>query len=392
MWEYKIGFSLGEAKEILGTTVTEQELHAMLLRHGFSFTFMTPTESVHELIPKLLGKTYKNPSSMQTDAPHAFSCSSLISYLSTRAGLPWMPSITADKYIYLKEVEPTHLEFGDLIFSNSGEGKIHYASIEWRHGTIIPEGVDHVGMYVDNESVLHASRTTGCVKIEKITDSISFHHIVGYRRVADFTENRFCVTIPEEFPELRSSTALLTHLKHGDHGEYVKHIIPVSYLSQLYDLTDPYWTNRACGGICLVMAARAFGADTEDDLASYFYKAEKNGFFTKSNGWLHQGLVEMAKAMNLESYRSEGGISDDLALLINDGALVVLSVTKTLFGVKRAHLVLCTGVALSDNGEVRGAYIYDPELLYPPKQPRFVSVDFLSADWSGKYVVIKKKI
>lgn len=392
MWKYLVGFSVDEARQKLGGNVSSEEIISMLKKHGFSYTYDTPASVIADIIPSLLGKEYKNPSTMQKDAPNAFSCSSLVSYLATIAGLPWMPSITADKYIYLPEVSASDLQYGDLLFSNSGEGKIHFASIEWRHGTIIPEGVDHVGMYLGDSMVLHASRTTGCVKIESLTEAVSFRNIVGYRRIADLTEPRFCITIPDEFPELRSKDALLNHLAHGEHADYIKSILPVDYLSQLYNINDPYWTNRACGGVCLAMAAKYFGKNIPTDLSAYFYESEQKGYFTKTSGWLHQGLIEMAKALGLDAYRSEGGMVDDLALEIKAGNLVILSVSKSLFGVKRAHLVLCVGVAITALGDVVGAYIYDPELLYPPEKPRFVSAPLLISDWSGKYVVVQKSV
>ena len=62
---------------------------------------------------------------MRVDAPNAFSCSSLISYLYE--GI-YMPSISIDKYLYTKgagnEIKNDNdLKFGDLVFINTGEVK-----------------------------------------------------------------------------------------------------------------------------------------------------------------------------------------------------------------------------------------------------------------------------
>lgn len=390
MWKYRVGFSMPEAKRILGNEITIEEIKKLLTQHHFSYSYETPREVFKRLIPEVIGAEYKNPSIMQKDAPRAFSCSSLVSYLSTMAGMPWMPSITADKYVYLKPIHKDDLSFGDLIFSNSGEGKIYYESIEWRHGTKIPEGVDHVGIYVGNNQVLHSSKTINGTGIYAIDESESFKDkIVGYRRISDMDEPRFCVIVPDERPELFNTNSLLKYLAHAKKDTDIDFINDVPYISQLVDISDNYWTNRACGGVCLAMALSYFGKPITD-LEKYFYKAEEAGHFKQTYGWYHQGIVDLAKEAGFSAYRSEGGIIDDIVEEIKGGSVPILSVHKRLAGTKRSHLIVAIGYVVDLNEKTVGLYVHDPERLYRPKEPQFVNTKHLDIDWTHRYIVIKK--
>jgi hypothetical protein len=185
--EYKIGFSIDEFEKIKN----------LLYKHGFEYKKVIVGEILKETIPFCLNAVYKNPSSMRFDAPNAFSCSSLISYLYTQAGV-WMPSLSIDKYVFGTPITKEELKFGDLVFSNTGIGKIRFETVEYLPGTKVPEGVDHVGMYMGDGNILHASSSTGKVHIEKVEESEMFKNIVGYRRMADIEEERYVVKVNEK--------------------------------------------------------------------------------------------------------------------------------------------------------------------------------------------------
>jgi len=112
-----------------------------------------------------LKSKYKNPSSMRIDAPEYFSCSSLISYLYEGV---FMPSISIDKYLFTKDLaeksnlitlnDLENLKFGDLIFTNSGEGKIYTEGVEYKKGDKVEAGIDHVAMYVGENKIIHISK------------------------------------------------------------------------------------------------------------------------------------------------------------------------------------------------------------------------------------------
>ena len=148
---------------------------------------------------------------MRIEAPQAFSCSSLISYIYTQAGV-WMPSLSVDKYLFGTPVLKEKLQFGDLIFSNTGNGKIYYGTVEYHPGTKISEGVDHVGMYVGNNEVLHATKRHGKVIVETLDDFNNISKIVGYRRVADLKEERFVVIIPDDRKDLKTKEDLIKEI------------------------------------------------------------------------------------------------------------------------------------------------------------------------------------
>lgn len=389
MWQYRVGFSLTEARKHLGEHITDDDIVRLLTQHKFEYTFSTPRKIYEDLVPTVIGALYKNPSIMQADAPRAFSCSTLVSYFATLAGMPWMPSTTVDKFVFLQTVNKDELVYGDLIFANSNEGKIHYSSVEWRKGTPVPEGVDHVGIYLGEDKVLHASRTIGVADIQSLHTAVSFKNIVGYRRIADIDEMRYTVVVPNERNDLFSVASLLQYLAHAPKDTDISYINAVPHLSQLLDVSDTYWMNRACGAVCLAMALAYFEKPIAD-LNSFCAIAESKGYFYQTYGWAHQGLVELAREVGFGGYRSEGGTIEDIAREVTSGNVPILSVSKKLFGVHRRHLVVAVGTLTDTSGEVIGIYVHDPETLYPNEKPQYVSKKLLNADWTKRYIVITK--
>lgn len=184
--EYKIGFSFDEFLRIKNS----------LTEHGFEYKKVIVGDILKETIPLCINAVYKNPSSMRIDAPNAFSCSSLISYLYTQAGV-WMPSLSIDKYVFGKPILREDLQFGDLIFSNTGIGTVRTETVEYLPGTKVPEGVDHVALYLGNAEILHATKRYGGVVKENLKNLENISKIVGFRRVANIDEERFVVVLPE---------------------------------------------------------------------------------------------------------------------------------------------------------------------------------------------------
>jgi phenylalanyl-tRNA synthetase beta subunit len=201
---YKVGISLSELNGILGTSLSEREVKDILERLGFSYSIVSnPQEQVLVMAPQLVGKPYKFGASVLYDAPETFDCSSLVAYLYKEVGVP-VPRMAVDQFVYSEEVAMLDIQPGDLIFSNTGIGDIWYESKEWMPGTKIASGVDHVGLYLGENKVLHASRHVeqGSV-IEDYKQSAQFKNIVGVRRVALKNEPRFVVTVPLERLDLR---------------------------------------------------------------------------------------------------------------------------------------------------------------------------------------------
>ena len=191
---YHVGISAQEVNAILGGTYTKEMIEKTLEQLSFPYEKCVPSVYIKGLYPTLVGKEYKNPSSMRVDAPNAFSCSSLISYLYK--GI-WMPSLSIDKYVFSQKITPEETRFGDLIFANSGEGKIRFESVEFLRGTKVPEGIDHVGMFLEDGTILHATKVEGKVVIESFETFSSTRKIVGYGRITEnLDEERYVITVP----------------------------------------------------------------------------------------------------------------------------------------------------------------------------------------------------
>lgn len=191
---YYVGISKKELNNILGTTYDDAVIVGALKKLSFSYETIVPEVYIKATYPTLVGAGYKNPSSMREDAPHVFSCSSLVSYLYK--GI-WMPSLSIDKYVFSKKITESELVFGDLIFANTGEGKIRFESVEFLRGTKVEEGVDHVGMYLGDGKVLHATKVKGMVVEESMADFKNGRTIIGFGRIAnDLTEERYVVRVP----------------------------------------------------------------------------------------------------------------------------------------------------------------------------------------------------
>lgn len=210
-FEYKIGFSLKDFNQISGKEFDSGEAENLIPKIGFNYKKVVVEKVLKETIPFCMDGIYKNPSSMRIDAPEAFSCSSLISYLYTQAGV-WMPSLSIDKYVFGIPISEEDLKFGDLIFSNTGKGIIRTETVEYKPGTQVPEGVDHVGMYLEENKVIHATKKHGKVVVETLDDFTNSSKIVGYRRVTLIEEERFVVIIPENRTDLRVKENLINEI------------------------------------------------------------------------------------------------------------------------------------------------------------------------------------
>jgi phenylalanyl-tRNA synthetase beta subunit len=212
-WKYKVSVSLNDINKLLGVNLLKEEVNNIFNRFGFSYKHISIKENIENLMKECIGKEYKNPSSMREDAPNAFSCSSLISYLYEGV---YMPSVSIDKYLYTRELgkeikSENDLRFGDLIFINTEKGKVYYESVEYKKGKKVEVGVDHVGIYLGNKKVLHSSRyLEDGTDVESLEEFLGKGKLVGHGRVFEnLEEERFVVTIPEERLDIRIKEDLI---------------------------------------------------------------------------------------------------------------------------------------------------------------------------------------
>lgn len=198
---YKLGISHKEASAILGIEIKDSDIEDIFNRFGFEYKKVKPIDEALELSKILVGTPYKLGSSITYDAPRFFDCSGFIGYVFSQSGIQ-IPRISVDQYVFGKKIEESDLQPGDVIFSNTQEGKIFFETIEFLPNTKIPEGVDHCGIYLGENKVIHATALSNGVVIEDVNTSIRFKHIVGYRRFSDNSE-RYVITVPKERLDLR---------------------------------------------------------------------------------------------------------------------------------------------------------------------------------------------
>lgn len=207
---YVVGASVQEINRVLGASVTREEIEPALERLNFKYKIVAPSEEVVSLSQKLAGTPYKYGASVVYDAPRAFDCSSFIAYLFAQAGVA-VPRMAVDQHAFGEKIKESEIKSGDVIFSNTGEGKIYYETVEFIKGNKIPEGVDHCGLYLGDGKIIHATRYKKEVIIENLASSEQFKNIVGYRRMAN-DEKRFAVTVPPERLDIRIKEDLIEEI------------------------------------------------------------------------------------------------------------------------------------------------------------------------------------
>ncbi|MDD2935028.1 MAG: phenylalanine--tRNA ligase beta subunit-related protein [Candidatus Pacebacteria bacterium] len=240
---YKVGFTTADANKILGLNLSDKDVEEILNKFRFDFIQAKPLEKVLELANGLIGKPYKLGASVVYDAPHSFDCSSFTAYLFAQAGVA-IPRMAVDQFVFGKEISESDLQAGDLVFSNTGEGKIYFESVEFLSGTKVEKGVDHVGLYLGNGDVVHASRyNSDGVEMGKISDFKQFKNTVGYRRMIESEEKRYVVTIPYQRMDLRIKQDLIEEIGRIYGLENIK-TLPLEKIREPKVHKGFYYTNK----------------------------------------------------------------------------------------------------------------------------------------------------
>lgn len=191
---YATGVSVKRANSLLGTNVSQDEAKSILERLSCDVSVVDPASAVVEKARDFIGRPYELGASVRFDAPEIFDCSSFTSFLFAHYGGVSIPRMSVDQLVYGTPVAKEEMQPGDVVFSNTKEGKIHTETKEFMPGTEVPDGVDHCGLYLGDGAVIHATRYAGEVVVEPLDESDQFEHIVGVRRMAD--SERLQVTVP----------------------------------------------------------------------------------------------------------------------------------------------------------------------------------------------------
>ncbi len=164
-------------------------------------------------------------------------------------------------------------------------------------------------------------------------------------------------------------------------------IIDVPYISQLTDIPDPYWVNRACGAVSLAIVL-AYHHAPIPDLQAFMDDAKKSGGFTQENGWFYSCLETEAKKRGFDAVIQEGVDTESLMTALREENPVIVSVVKRLFGKERGHILVLTGFEMARD-EIKGFYYSDPESLYERTgKGQFVLLDDFEFDWKKRALFI----
>lgn len=203
---YKVGVSLREINRLLGTTMDQKAVESILDRRGYEWKYISPREEIITLAPQFIGVPYKYGASVVFDSPKAFDCSSFSSFLYANAGVA-IPRVSIEQFLFGITITQNEARPGDLVFSKGS--KPYFFKEE-------PRGIGHVGIYLGDNQVIHASGSSHFNKVEKedlsSSDSFNSEDFRGFRRILTSDENRFVVTIPPERLDLRIKEDLIEEI------------------------------------------------------------------------------------------------------------------------------------------------------------------------------------
>jgi len=224
--KYKLGIHPKDVSALLGMEVPEKDIIKILESLDFEVKKIKPIDNVLKISQSLKGKPYKYGASVSYDAPEYFDCSSFTSYAFAHSGIQ-IPRMTIDQYFYGAPVEKKDLEPGDLVFSNTGIGKIHHESKDFMKGMKMKEGVDHCGIYIGEGKIIHASRyNSDGIIIEDLKKSKQFKSTVGFRRIIMEADDLLLVTVPPGRLDIRIKEDLIEEVGRIYGYENIPSVLP----------------------------------------------------------------------------------------------------------------------------------------------------------------------
>lgn len=210
---YRTGVSVAETNSLLGLAIGDKEIEYVLNKLNFTHEIVNPREKIVEELQNLLDTPYKYGASVFFDSPTGFDCSSLVSYVYSLVGYS-IPRMSVDQFAYSTDIQESDLAPGDLVFVNTGvkKRKVDYKSINFLPGTKVEKGVDHVGIYIGEGKIIHATELNDAGVIEEeISQSERFKNIVGFGRIIK-NETRFSVEVPAERLDIKTTPDLIEEI------------------------------------------------------------------------------------------------------------------------------------------------------------------------------------
>lgn len=164
--------------------------------------------------------------------------------------------------------------------------------------------------------------------------------------------------------------------------------IDAPYYSQRIDSTRPEWQWRACGVACVAMVLAHRGASF-GSLDVLIDEGKDLGAYQEGVGWVHDGLVQLARKHGIMLFRKEFKGDDEMLArgieevigALEAGRLVLVSAARGFEDATKPHLVLLTGYEITE-GVVQGFFYHDPDYYTQAAGVhQFVSTDRFKRFW-----------
>lgn len=206
----------------------------------------------------------------------------------------------------------------------------------------------------------------------------------------------------------------------NEHKGILKVPYPIPFYTHGVDFTDDslqgfnsiqeaeHWQDRGCGIASVRMVIDGFqmhrGLSLCDSYGRLLYKGLEQGAYC-DRGWIHKGLVKLAKKYDIRGKTFRQCSVDDILLEIEKNRPCIASVTVGFNGGKRngkgevipagGHLIVVIGV-LKVNGVLEGFYVNHPSSIAEWNlEDQLVNIEEFRNSFSGAFMsfwISKKKL
>ncbi|MEY4440985.1 MAG: hypothetical protein RLY49_611, partial [Candidatus Parcubacteria bacterium] len=211
--KYVVGLNFAQVSKKLGVEVTKDEVEKILTTLGVEFEQIDSRKEIIEQVKLVEGKPYKWGASVLFDAPDVFDCASLTAYVYSMGGIS-IPRMSIDQFVFSKKINKEDAQPGDLVFANTGVDNghgIHFESKEFLPGTHVKDGIDHVGIYLGDNKVIHANSKTKNIIIEDLNQSEYFKDVRGFGSVVT-EDSLYRLHIPYERLDLKTEIDIIEEI------------------------------------------------------------------------------------------------------------------------------------------------------------------------------------